>query len=101
MKGFEIGSTVESCTKGIWMWNQPIIDANDDEEDITLLLDTEGLFSSERSTDTDLKLFALTILLSSSFIYNQFGPINESALSDLHLVVNLVKYFGNIADAKQ
>ena len=21
MKGFEIGSTVESCTKGIWMWN--------------------------------------------------------------------------------
>lgn len=24
MKGFEIGQTVESCTKGIWMWNKPI-----------------------------------------------------------------------------
>ena len=21
MKGFEIGSTVESCTKGIWIWD--------------------------------------------------------------------------------
>jgi hypothetical protein len=23
------------------------------------------------------------------------GPINEQALSDLHIIVNLVKYFGN------
>lgn len=100
MRGFDIGSTVQSCTKGVWIWNQPIIDANDEDENVTLLIDTEGLFSSERSTDTDLKLFALTILLSSSFIYNQMGPINESALSDMQLVVNLVNYFGNLSEAK-
>lgn len=70
MKGFEIGSTVESCTKGIWMWNQPIIDSNEVDENITILIDTEGLHSSERTTDVDLKIFALTILLSSSFVYN-------------------------------
>jgi len=35
------------------------------------------LNSSERSTDIDLKIFALTILLSSTFIYNQIGAINE------------------------
>ena len=100
MKGFEIGSTVESCTKGIWIWNQPIIEGNEEDENITILLDTEGLHSSERTTDVDLKIFALTILLSSSFVYNQMGPINEQALTDLHLIVNLVKYFGNLSDLK-
>lgn len=28
------------------------------------------------------------------------GPINEQALTDLHLIVNLVKYFGNLSDSK-
>lgn len=23
-KGFEIGSTTEACTKGIWIWNKPV-----------------------------------------------------------------------------
>ena len=93
MKGFEIGSTIESCTKGIWIWNQPVVIPGDDES-ITILMDTEGLHSSERSTDVDLKIFALTVLLSSSFIFNQIGPINEQSLTDLHLISNLVKLFG-------
>lgn len=67
MRGFEIGASVESCTKGIWMWNEAIYD---DEDNITLLIDTEGLHSSERTTDVDLKIFALTVLLSSSFVFN-------------------------------
>ena len=96
MKGFEIGSTVESCTKGIWMWNKALYDEGDDES-LTILVDTEGLHSSERSTDVDLKIFALTVLMSSSFIFNQMGPINEQSLSDLHLIVNLVKYLGHAA----
>lgn len=61
---------------------------------VTVLMDTEGLHSSERTTDVDLKIFALTVLLSSSFIFNQMGPINESSLTDLHLIANLVKFFG-------
>ena len=67
MTGFDIGSTVESCTKGVWIWNKPIYD---DEESFTILMDTEGLHSSERTTDVDLKIFALTVLLSSSFVFN-------------------------------
>lgn len=23
-KGFEIGSTTQACTKGIWIWNKPV-----------------------------------------------------------------------------
>lgn len=54
-----------------------------------LLVDTEGLQSTERSTNVDVRLFALTLLLSSMFIYNQMGPISEHALEDLILVANL------------
>ena len=95
MKGFDIGSTVDSCTKGIWLWNQPV-DFPDGRDDgtLTLLMDTEGLHSSERSKDADLKIFALTVLLSSSFVYNQMGAITEDSLTDLGLIVNLVKFFG-------
>ena len=93
MKGFEIGQTVESCTKGIWIWNKPLLD-DGDEDSIPLLVDTEGLHSSERSTDVDLKIFALTVLISSSFVFNQIGPINEQSLADLNLIVSLVKYLG-------
>ena len=52
------------------MWNKPVIDSEDPDENLTLLLDTEGLFSSERTTDTDLRLFALSVLLSSTLVYN-------------------------------
>ena len=93
MNGFEIGTTIESCTKGVWIWNQPIYQ-DDEEEVITLLMDTEGMHSSQRTTDVDLKVFALSVLLSSTFILNQIGPINENTLSDLHLITNLVRFFG-------
>ena len=28
-KGFEIGSTTQACTKGIWIWNKPVALADD------------------------------------------------------------------------
>jgi len=40
------------------------------DDTITILIDTEGLNSSERTSDVDLKIFAITALLSSSFIFN-------------------------------
>ena len=94
MKGFEVGKTVQSCTQGIWIWNEPLIDSSDENEDLTLLVDTEGLFSADRETDTDLRLFALSVLLSSTLIFNQMGPINEQTLNDLQFIVNLAQYLG-------
>jgi hypothetical protein len=54
-------------TSGIWMWSE-LIPADGDTD--ILLLDTEGLNSPERSYDIDVKLFTLSILLSSNFVYN-------------------------------
>eukprot|EP00830_Metopus_es_P005113 TRINITY_DN1472_c0_g1_i2.p1 TRINITY_DN1472_c0_g1~~TRINITY_DN1472_c0_g1_i2.p1 ORF type:complete len:859 (-),score=219.71 TRINITY_DN1472_c0_g1_i2:17-2593(-) len=90
MKGFNIGSTVKACTKGIWMWSQPVKLLNDDV--FALILDAEGLNSTERSTNTDIKLFALSLLLSSLFIYNQRGHISEASIEDLSVVINLTKH---------
>lgn len=57
-----------------------------------LLMDTEGLASTERSTNVDIKIFTLSLLLSSVFIYNQMGPITENSLEELSLVANLSNY---------
>jgi len=38
------------------------------------------------------------VLLSSSFLFNQMGPITEQSLSDMSLIVNLLKFFGGGAD---
>ena len=44
MKGFEIGPTTNPCTKGIWIWDNPIpLPGKDDT--VMLILDTEGLNS--------------------------------------------------------
>ncbi len=90
MKGFAIGSTVKACTKGIWMWSQPIKLPNEDA--YALILDAEGLNSTERSTNTDIKLFALSLLLSSLFVYNSRGHITETSIEDLSVVVNLTQH---------
>lgn len=57
-----------------------------------VLMDTEGLASTERSTNVDIKIFSLSLLLASLFIYNQMGPISEGALEDLALVGNLTNH---------
>lgn len=86
--GFEIGGTVQSCTKGLWIWGQPI---KVRENLSVLLLDTEGLNSINRNQHTDVKIFTLSLLLSSLFVFNSLNAIDERALESIGLVVNLSK----------
>ncbi|XP_051021936.1 guanylate-binding protein 1-like [Acomys russatus] len=85
--GFSLGSTVQSHTKGIWMWCVP----HSQKTDHTLvLLDTEGLGDVEKGDpENDCWIFALAILLSSTFVYNSMGAINQQALDQLHYVTEL------------
>lgn len=55
------------------------------------MLDTEGLGSTDVDASHDSRIFSLAILLSSLFIYNSVGSIDENALNDLSLVVNVTK----------
>ncbi|XP_043856545.1 guanylate-binding protein 7-like isoform X2 [Dromiciops gliroides] len=88
-KGFSLGSTVQSHTKGIWMWCLP----HPSKPDHTLvLLDTEGLGDVEKDdSQNDSWIFALAILLSSIFVYNSMNTINNQALEQMQYVTELTK----------
>uniref|UniRef100_A0AC11DTR3 Uncharacterized protein n=1 Tax=Ovis aries TaxID=9940 RepID=A0AC11DTR3_SHEEP len=87
--GFPLGSTVQSKTKGIWMWCVP----HPSKSDHTLvLLDTEGLGDVEKGdSKNDSWIFALAVLLCSTFIYNSMSTINNQALEHLHYVTELTQ----------
>jgi hypothetical protein len=57
------------------------------DQGILLFLDTEGLGSLSNSIEYDCKLFAMTLLLSSTIIYNNVGAIDEQSLQNLSLVI--------------
>lgn len=64
-----------------------------DKEDINVLvLDSEGLGALDEDSNHDVRIFSLAILLSSYFIYNSMGSIDENALQSLSLVVQLTKH---------
>eukprot|EP00418_Pyrodinium_bahamense_P093843 CAMPEP_0179047204 /NCGR_PEP_ID=MMETSP0796-20121207/19078_1 /TAXON_ID=73915 /ORGANISM="Pyrodinium bahamense, Strain pbaha01" /LENGTH=808 /DNA_ID=CAMNT_0020743645 /DNA_START=1 /DNA_END=2424 /DNA_ORIENTATION=- len=88
-EGFEIGPSVNPCTKGLWIWGQPVQLASDYH---CILIDTEGLGSTQRTASCDMQIFSLCILLCSYFIYNSMGAIDEQAIDDLHLVLHLAKH---------
>ncbi|XP_047382603.1 guanylate-binding protein 4-like [Sciurus carolinensis] len=87
--GFPLGSTVKAVTKGIWMWCVP----HPTKPDHTLvLLDTEGLGDVEKGdSKNDNWIFALAVLLSSTFVYNSMGTIDHQALEQLHYVTELTQ----------
>ena len=93
--GFEIGPTISSCTKGLWIWGEPIKLKNKNFE--VLIIDTEGLASAfdDRNESIDIIIFCLSLLLSSFFIYNSMKNIDESAIENLALVLNFAKKIQN------
>lgn len=56
-----------------------------------LFMDTEGLGSTSRSQTDDSRIFALALLLSSTFVWNSRGMIDGNALEDLGVVVTVTK----------
>ena len=92
-KGFAVGPTINPCTKGIWLWKK-LMNAKDfgAENDMdVLILDTEGFGGIDENVNHDTRIFLFSILLSSFFIYNSVGSIDEGALQSLSLIVNLAK----------
>ena len=53
------------------------------------LLDTEGSGSTDRNSTHDAKIFSLVVLLSSLFVYNSMGAIDERAINSLSLAAEL------------
>ncbi|XP_010245575.1 PREDICTED: guanylate-binding protein 1-like [Nelumbo nucifera] len=91
--GFQVASTHRPCTKGLWMWSTPLKrTALDGTEYSLLLLDSEGIDAYDQTGTYSTQIFSLAILLSSMFIYNQMGGIDEAALDRLSLVTEMTKH---------
>ncbi|XP_018431383.1 PREDICTED: guanylate-binding protein 1-like, partial [Nanorana parkeri] len=102
-KGFSLGSTIQSQTKGIWMWCVPHPMYKDR---VLVLLDTEGLGDVEKGDKkNDSKIFTLAILLSSALVYNSLGTINQDALDKLKFVGEITELIkvrtGSIQDEQE
>jgi hypothetical protein len=71
--GFSVGSTINPCTKGLWLWTQDLAPMG---ENAVLLVDTEGFGGMDESQNHDSRIFLFSLLISSYFIYNSVGSID-------------------------
>lgn len=56
-----------------------------------LVIDTEGFGGTDENINHDNKIFIFSLLLSTYFIFNSVGHIDENALNNLSLIINLAK----------
>ena len=91
--GFGVAPTIKPCTKGIWIWSDPLIISNVHSPTPfpAYLIDTEGLGAYDEEINHDSKIFLIAVLISSLFIYNSFGAIDENQVNNLSFVLNLSK----------
>ena len=75
------------------MWSEPQPRTNPDgSKSYLVLLDTEGIDAWDQTAQYSTQIFSLAVLLSSLFVYNQMGGIDESALDRLSLVTEMTKH---------
>ncbi|WAR22325.1 GBP3-like protein [Mya arenaria] len=76
--GFALGDTIESKTKGIWVWCKM---HPEKKQTVLILLDTEGLGDVKKGDQKhDNRLFTLAALLSSTLVYNMKGTFDQDAV---------------------
>ena len=56
-----------------------------------LIIDSEGLGAVDQNSSHDCWIFTIVLLLSSIFIYNSMGAIDEESFSYLEIVINMTK----------
>uniref|UniRef100_A0A8C2CEV5 GB1/RHD3-type G domain-containing protein n=1 Tax=Cyprinus carpio TaxID=7962 RepID=A0A8C2CEV5_CYPCA len=85
--GFALASTIESKTKGIWMW---CVSHPTKAGTTLVLLDTEGLGDMDKGDPKhDTNIFSLAVLLSSTLVYNSRGTIDNKAVMELQFITEL------------
>lgn len=92
-QGFQVGPSVNPCTKGLWLWGRTLSAVTTEDEPCqVVVIDSEGIGALDEDADHDSRIFSLAILLASAFIYNSSTSIDETSLENLSLVVNLTKH---------
>lgn len=72
------------------MWSKPIKGTSPDGKIVNVIvLDSEGLGAIDVDANHDSWIFTLVMLLSSYFIFNSLGSIDEESLENLQMIANL------------
>lgn len=88
--GFTVGSSIQACTKGLWVYSETVMCRDKSGKQFpALIVDTEGISALDADSTHDTRVFSLALLLSSYFIYNSTGAIDEEAINNLSLVVKV------------
>ena len=87
-RAFKIGNTQKACTKGIWIYSKPKVIQGTS----IFFIDTEGLGAYDEEINHDTKIFLIAILISSIFIFNSHGTIDENSINTLDFIINLSKH---------
>lgn len=85
--GFGVGDSVQACTKGLWIFKRVF---HVDGKNI-VFIDTEGIDALDANDTHDVRIFTLALLLSSTFVYNSIGPIDETSLQTLSLMTRVTE----------
>jgi hypothetical protein len=100
--GFTVSPSTRACTKGLWIAGPPVpaaefwanlgvaTKAAEMDYDV-LVVDTEGINALDRDQSYDMRIFTLALLLSSVFVYNSLGAIDENAISTLSAVASVAE----------
>ena len=91
LTGFSWAPGSEAETKGILIWSDVFLHTINNEDIAIILMDTQGLFELQRSSNLDAKIFGITSLISSVQIINLQGVIQENELEYLKLVTDFTK----------
>ncbi|XP_053389020.1 guanylate-binding protein 1-like, partial [Mercenaria mercenaria] len=79
--GFPLGKTIESKTKGIWVWCR---EHPKKPNTVLLLLDTEGLGDvAKGDSGHDNRIFTVAALLSNVLLYNMMSAFNQDTIEKL------------------
>ena len=72
-------------TSGIWFHSKPFIVKTAGKYTAVLLMDTQGLFDTGTSAQADLRVFGLSLSLSSHQILNVKGNIDRQLFDKINL----------------
>ncbi|XP_072255898.1 RING finger protein 112-like isoform X2 [Pyxicephalus adspersus] len=85
LSGFPWRPGNEKVTEGIWIWGKPFILENNGHKLAVFLLDTEGSKSTKCHDIASIKLFVLTMMISSNIVYNVHADVKETDIDYLEI----------------
>lgn len=105
-KGFGVGHTRSTQTKGVWLWGEPDMQAGlpgskDAAQTAIIYVDTEGFESTGKSDVYDDRIFALSAIISSLLVYNLPETVRESDVEKLSFAVQLAEGFYATSQVRQ